>query len=143
LAPDRALVAARLALIDEAIRFLESVAQQDHEIFSNDARTYRAAERYLHLASEAVFDIGTHLIASLGLSRPDRYADVMPILREAGLVSAETAATLADLAGFRNLLVHSYARVDRERLHVFCRTRLDDFKRFAADVGRAIAPGPG
>lgn len=138
MAPDRGLVAAKLAVLEEAVRFLEEMAALSYEQFTADRRNLRTSERYLHLACEATFDIGTHLIASLGLPRPERYADIVPILRNAGISTAETAEALTDLAGFRNLLVHDYARVDHRRLHAFCQTRLGDFRRFAAEIAAAL-----
>jgi uncharacterized protein YutE (UPF0331/DUF86 family) len=134
LAPDPKVIAAKLATIEEALGFLEEMAALDYETFVADRRNYRAAERYLHLACEAVFEIGTHLIASLGLARPERYADVLPVLRQSDIVTTGTATALQDLAGFRNLLVHEYGRIDHRRVHGFIRTRLDDLRGFARDV---------
>jgi uncharacterized protein YutE (UPF0331/DUF86 family) len=136
LAPDPKVIAAKLATIHEALTFLGEMAALDYETFVADRRNYRAAERYLHLACEAIFEIGTHTIASEGLSRPERYSDVLPILQQSGVVTADTARRLQDLAGFRNLLVHEYGRVDHRRVHDFIRTRLDDLRGFAADVAR-------
>lgn len=138
MAPDPKVIAAKLATIEEALQFLAEMAALDDDAFVADRRNYRAAERYLHLACEAIFEIGTHVIASLGLARPDRYADVVPILADAGLVTRETAEALKDLAGFRNLLVHEYGRIDRLRLHGFARERLDDLRRFAADISASL-----
>lgn len=117
------------------------MAALSYEQFESDRRNLRASERYLHLACEAVFDIGTHLIASLGLPRPERFGEIIPILRDAGISTAETAKSLVDLAGFRNLLVHDYGRVDHRRLHAFCRTRLGDFRRYAAEIVAALDRG--
>lgn len=138
MAPDARVVAAKLAVLEEALGFLREAAAMTPEAFVEDRRTFRAAERYLQLAAEAVFDIGTHLIASLGLARPDRYADILPTLGSHGLVSDTTAAALADLAGFRNLLVHDYGRIDQRRVHRFLQTRLGDFTRFAAEVAASV-----
>ena len=134
MAPDPQLIGAKLAILDEALGFLREAASMGADAFVEDRRTFRAAERYLQLAAEAVFDIGTHLIASLGLTRPERYADILPALRSHGIVSDATARSLTDLAGFRNLLVHDYGRVDQRRVHQFLETRLGDFTRFAAEV---------
>jgi uncharacterized protein YutE (UPF0331/DUF86 family) len=41
---------------------------------------------------------------------------------------------LRGLAGFRNLLVHDYARVDPGRVREMLQTRLPDLEAFAAAV---------
>ena len=134
MALDEQVIAARLAALEEYLRLLADVSAVDSAAFVADARTWGAAERFLHLAIEAVFDIGTHFIAGLGLQRPTRYSDILPTLRDAGVIRLETASELESLSGFRNLLVHDYTRVDRARVHVFITSRLDGLRRFARDV---------
>lgn len=134
MAPDRQLVATRLSALEEYLRFLFTIRDLDFESFNSDPRNYASAERFLQLAIETVFDIGTHCIASLGLPRPARYGDILPTLAAASIIQAGTAQELANMAGFRNLLVHDYTRVDRRRVHEFLRSRLDGFRRFAADI---------
>jgi uncharacterized protein YutE (UPF0331/DUF86 family) len=131
---DPQLVGARLAALEEYLGILDQLARLELEPFVADPRNYGSAERFLQLAIEAVFDIGTHCIAALGLRRPERYADVLPTLAEASVISRRTAQELWSLAGFRNLLVHDYTRIDRARVHQFLRSRLDGLRGFAADL---------
>jgi len=134
LAPDPQVIGSRLATLEEYLRLLVGFARLDLAAFTGDPRNYAAAERFLQLAIESVFDIGTHCIAALGLPRPERYSEVLPALAEAGIIQRETALQLANLAGFRNLLVHDYTKIDRRRVHEFLNSRLDAFRRFAQDI---------
>lgn len=97
---------------------------------------------FLHLAIESIFDIGTHCISALRLARPATYGDVLPTLADASVITRETAKDLTSLAGFRNLLVHDYSRVDRARVHAFLNTRLNGFRRFAVDIAEFAARQP-
>jgi uncharacterized protein YutE (UPF0331/DUF86 family) len=135
---DAAVVAARLAALDEYLKLLGPLGSLDLDTFKNDPRNYGSAERFLQLAIESVFDIGTHCISSLGLTRPTTYGDILPTLAAAAIITRETARELTSLAGFRNLLVHDYTRVDRARVHVFLNTRLDGLRHFAADIARVV-----
>lgn len=137
--PDVQVIAGKLAVIEESLGFLEEMGQLEAVAFAADRRNVRATERYFQLACEAVFDIGSHLVASQALERPSRYADIVPILRDVGALQPDTATRLTDLAGFRNILVHDYGRVEPVRLHTFCRTRLDDFRSFSRDVAEYVA----
>lgn len=136
---DRQVVSARLAALDEYLRLLEPLRGLSLEAYTADPRNYGAAERFLQLAIEAVFDIGTHCLAGLGLRRPERYADILPALAEGGVIHQETAEELRNLAGFRNLLVHDYIRIDRGRVHRFLASRLGGLRRFAADIADYLA----
>lgn len=134
MAIDEQVVRARLAVLEEYLRYLQEAASVDLAAFTADPRTWASAERFLQLAIEAILDIGTHCIAELGLSRPERYADVLPALVDAGIIRPETGHALSSISGFRNLLVHDYMKVDRIRVHKFLNSRLQAFRDFAADV---------
>lgn len=134
MAPDREVLSARLASLEEYLRILEPLATIDVSDFVRDPRLYGSAERFLHLSLEAIFDIGTHCLAALGLRRPSTYGEILPALAEAGIIRASTAESLAGIAGFRNLLVHDYARIDRARVHAFVATRLASIRSFGADI---------
>jgi uncharacterized protein YutE (UPF0331/DUF86 family) len=134
LAVDREVVGARLSVLEENLRLLDQFAQLDLATYLADPRNYGAAERFLQLSIEAIFDIGTHLISALALPRPLVYGEILPALAQAGVISQETLDELANLAGFRNLLVHEYVRLDRTRVHAFLTTHLTGLHRFAADI---------
>ena len=139
MAVDREVVAGRLAILEENLRLLEPFASLDLDTYLADPRNYGSAERFLQLAIEAVFDIGTHCISALALPRPLAYGDILPTLAQAGIISQETKAELTNLSGFRNVLVHDYARLDRSRVHTVLITRLDGLRRFAAEIARLVA----
>ena len=80
---DRQVVASRLATLEEHLRLLGPLAALDLESFKTDPRNYGSAERFLQLAIESIFDIGTHCISALRLSRPTTYGDVLPTLADA------------------------------------------------------------
>jgi uncharacterized protein YutE (UPF0331/DUF86 family) len=50
------------------------------------------------------------------------------------VIGPELEGRLRGLAGFRNLLVHDYARVDPGRVREMLQTRLPDLEAFAAAV---------
>jgi uncharacterized protein YutE (UPF0331/DUF86 family) len=139
LAVDREVVATRLAVLEENLRLLEPFVHLDLATYLADPRNYGSAERFLQLAIEAVFDIGTHCISALALPRPLAYGDVLPTLAKAGVISQETQAELTNLSGFRNILVHEYVRLDRARVHAFLTSRLDGLRRFAAEIAHLLA----
>ena len=73
---------------------------------------YSSAERSLHLAMEALLDMGNHVIADEGLGVVDWYSDVPRIFLEKGLISFELSQKWIRMIGFCNTLVHGYMDVD-------------------------------
>lgn len=66
---------------------------------------------------QSSIDIATEIIAMNGLRRPVSYRDTFGVLADAGLISGEIAGRLSDLAGFRNVLVHTYMDLDLIQVH--------------------------
>jgi uncharacterized protein YutE (UPF0331/DUF86 family) len=96
----------------------------------------------LVVAIEAATDVADHLIASEGLRLASGYADSFRSLEEAGVLPTELAASLADDARFRNLLVHRYADIDDGRVVEIARHRLTDLEAFVALIATRLAGAP-
>lgn len=127
-------VGGRLAALEEYLRFLSVMATLDRDAFCNDPRNYGAAERFLQLAIEAVFDIGSHCLSAKGIARPGSYAEILPAMAASAIISSETSGKLTSISGFRNLLVHEYMAVDRGRVHEYINTKLDGLHSFAGEI---------
>jgi uncharacterized protein YutE (UPF0331/DUF86 family) len=132
--PVRAEVVERkLGTIREAVEHLRTQGGITSDRLAHDIMLRWAVERGLHVAAEATFDAGNHILAGEFSDPADEYADVPERLAAHGVVAPGTAARLRGLAGFRNVLVHEYAQVDLGRL-AEALERLGDFDAFVADV---------
>lgn len=60
------------------------------------------------------------------------YADAFGRLAEAGVLHRDLADRLSRAAGFRNLLVHGYGRLDLRRVHAIARDGPPDLRAFLA-----------
>jgi len=69
------------------------------------------------VAIQAAIDIANHLIAERSLSKPSTYRESFEILSREGIIPAELANSLSDMAGFRNVLVHIYWGLDLAEVH--------------------------
>ena len=80
------VVVARLAHLGTVIRDLERLRALPRNARETDAIANLALERALHIAAEAIFDIGHHILAGRGLDVPARYREVLPALARAGII---------------------------------------------------------
>lgn len=135
---DKQVVTERLAKIRESAKRLRPLAEGSKEAFSGDADQQLKAERLVEIAAQAMIDIGSHLVASKGLRKPQEYAEVFAILGEAQLLPAAFAKRLEKLAGLRNLLVHEYLDIDPGLLHDNLKNYLGDFEQFAQVVAKLV-----
>jgi uncharacterized protein YutE (UPF0331/DUF86 family) len=97
-----------------------------------------AIERNFQLAIESALDIGEVIISTRDFEKPEDYRDVMLILGKQGVIPVEFAERFAKAAGFRNILVHMYEKVDVGKLHDYLQNNLEDFNEFAKFVARYL-----
>jgi uncharacterized protein YutE (UPF0331/DUF86 family) len=60
--------------------------------------------------------IGEIIISAQGIKRPESYKEIFRTLGENGILPEAFARKIEPAAGFRNVLVHMYAKVDEQAL---------------------------
>ena len=121
-----AVVRARLAHLGFVLRQLARLRQLSPAERQAEPLHRMAVERGLHVAAEAIFDIGHHVLAGRGLPVPAAYRGVVPALVDAGVLDAQLAVRLDGMAGLRNILVHDYVAIDESRVWQALDEHLED-----------------
>jgi len=128
----------RLNKIDEYLVVLQRLQRYGRDEFLSDPERYGSAERFLHLAIEALLDMGNHVIADEGLGVVDWYSDVPRIFLEKGLISSELSEKWIRMIGFRNTLVHGYMDVDRTIVYEVLQNGLGDIEELKRVFARYL-----
>lgn len=119
------------------VRYLTALRQAvncpQQEFVQDHIRT-GAARYYLLVAIECCLDVGNHIIASDGLRSPKDYRDIFTVLQENNIVHGDFLATLHQMVGLRNILVHDYETIDDQRIYVIATTESGDFDRFVRSI---------
>jgi len=136
--PDPEVVRRHLAALREALANLRRHAARTAPELRANADLRWTVERGLQLCVQNALDIATHLAAASGLDAPD-YATAIDRMAELSIVSAEFAARLRPIAGFRNVLVHGYLQVDLAVLEQVLREKLLELEEFAVCVETHLA----
>jgi uncharacterized protein YutE (UPF0331/DUF86 family) len=103
--------------------------------FDQDPYLRDIVERNLEIAAQCCIDISHRIISIEGAQKPVDYQDAILRMGELGVLPPEFARHLAPLAGFRNILVHEYVRLDWDRVYRVLHN-LEDLERFASLVRR-------
>ena len=120
--------------LDKALQILQQSSKITlEELVGNDV-LLSAVERNLQVAIECVLDIGNRIIAEKGFESPDDNEDIIRILGGEGVVPSDFAEDIKGIAGFRNILVHEYTKIDYELLYNYLEHRLDDLREFAGHI---------
>ncbi len=131
------LLRTRAADIRRELAVLRRYAALPEEAFTADSEKVRAARYGLIVVVEAAAAICNHLCAQYGRI-PDSYPGCFDLLAELGILPSGLATRLAAMARLRNLLVHTYARVDDRRVHRILREDLKDLEAFLEAVAAFV-----
>ena len=125
-----------MTLIADCVNALERRQTLTYAEFLQDDDAYRAIERYFQLAIQAAIDVAGILLANLSVKVANGYAEMFRKLGDVGIVPPDFAERLADMAGFRNVLVHTYLQVDPAKVYHSLQHDLSDLDEFIKYVGR-------
>jgi uncharacterized protein YutE (UPF0331/DUF86 family) len=135
---DPDLIAKKLAFIETCLRELRTLANP--ELLLVDVRELRFVEHTLQIGIQAALDVASHVVSDDRLGEPKTHRDLFDLLGRNGWLDAELAARLADMAGFRNVLVHAYTEVDPAIVRDVLEHHLTDLDRFVAIVRARARP---
>ena len=135
---DRLIIERLTSLIHSYLNDLKPVQDVSFSQYSKDIKIQRFVERTLHIAIEACLDIGNHIISDEGFREPEDNRDIFNVLGEKGIITDKLQKRLQDMASFRNLIVHSYAKIDNEIVYGILKKRLGDIEEFMKVVSKPI-----
>ena len=133
---DRDLLRRKLAELSEYVTQASEYRDLTVERYRADWKTQRIVERTLQMAIEACLDVASHVLTDRGLRAPSTYAETFEILVQAGLMSPSLGHVMVEMTGFRNVIVHEYARIDADLVIRILREHLQDFRGFETEALR-------
>ncbi len=136
---DADLVARKLAFIETYVHDLRTRAEPNRVL--DDVVMRRFVEHTLQVAIQAALDVASHIVAEQRLAEPSTNQQLMRTIADAGWVPPALAGRLAQMAGFRNVLVHGYAEVAPEIVKDAVEHRLGDLDDFVAVIRQRLDAG--
>ena len=107
----------RMEWIKECMEELNSILEElSIEKILNKLR-YLAMVLYLLQSSiQALIDMGTRLLSQLGFKPPAAYGEIPEKLHSIGVLESNEMEEFRKMVGFRNIVVHGYIGIDKDRL---------------------------
>lgn len=135
-------VRARLLRLEEVVSQLAELASRSRAALTESVALAWAVERGLALAAEILFDVGNHILSAHFGVVSESYEDILDQLARHGVLDRDLRMRLKGLGGFRNILIHDYLRLDRERVLDSLQNAPRDFGDFAESVRAWLANVP-
>lgn len=121
------IIREKLIHLEEYINDLDEYKDLKLEKLTSDKILFRYLERTLHLAVEAILNIGIHIISDERLGNPKYNSEIIEILAENNIIK-ENVEDYIKMAQFRNIIVHDYADIDPEILLKIIKENISDLK---------------
>lgn len=128
---DLELLEKKLAFVETCLRELAGAQMAK---LGHDVREERYVEHTLQIAIQAVLDIAAHIVSDERLGEPETNKALFELLARGGWLPEHLVASLRNMAGFRNVLVHGYTDVDLDVVRDVLANRLGDLDAFVVAV---------
>ena len=139
---EKDVILKRVEGIEAEIVELKRLGELEFTEFA-DGDGWKLAQFHLHRALDGIFNISSHILSRIPGATATQYKEMAVKMGEYKLVPEEFAKTkLAEMAKYRNRLVHFYAQISAEELYRIIQEDLGDFEIFLRAVKDILAfPG--
>lgn len=136
---NRNLVAAKLAELADRITRVRAKCPATPDELRADRDALDLVSFNLMLAVQTCADVASHLIADEGWASASNLASGFNRMRDEGVISPGTAASLCRAVGLRNVVAHGYSGVNPAMVHAAAMRGLADLEAFAREVASWMA----
>lgn len=141
---DRTRVEQHLRAVLQMVEALGRHQGRTEAELAGDIDLLSAVAHEMQVGIQSALDAGAHVLVAGGLNQFEQYRGIPERLAAHGVVQAPVATAMADLAGFRNVLVHQYLLLRVNLVHAKLRTAPADLAAFARAlleyVDRSVEP---
>ncbi|MFO8020462.1 MAG: DUF86 domain-containing protein [Promethearchaeia archaeon] len=131
---DENLIQGKFDIIERNLKFLNEFKSLTDKEFTKSYKDVQAAKYSLLEIIESCIDIAAHLISVSNLERPKTYAEMFKLLGENEIINLSLSQNLSNMARFRNLLVHSYGKIDNSKVLKYIKNDLDKITEYIKNI---------
>ena len=107
---------------------------QEHE-FLQDLDRQESILFNLQMAIQNCIDLAAHVVSEKNLGLPGSTNEIFYLLEDQGYIHQDLTERMVKAAGFRNLLVHDYGKIDLKVVFKVSHEDVEDLEEFARVLG--------
>ncbi len=126
-------------LIEDSLKKLLEIKRENPTLdtYRNSWKDRDSAERNIQKIVEAIIDLGKILITEKKLKEPSSNREVFQIFKEKGFFPSEFMPLVDKMIGMRNIIVHSYNRIDDSIVYRVLKKNLPDSRKLNSILKKA------
>lgn len=122
------VISRKLKELENNLIFLKQASfDVNKDSLKEDMIRYWGIERGIQICIECVIDIGNIIISVTDNDKPSTYKETMITLSQMEVIPEKFSKKLSKMVGFRNILVHDYAKIDEDMIIHILKDELNDF----------------
>jgi uncharacterized protein YutE (UPF0331/DUF86 family) len=137
-----ALVARKLAIIDDHLRRLRERRPATVETFRSDRLLQDAISLGVLVVVQEATDIALHVCSDENWELPATNREAFDVLARHAVIDAPLAALLSGAVQLRNRIAHGYASLDVDRLWSELPNGIESFEAFSAAIAAFLTRAP-
>jgi uncharacterized protein YutE (UPF0331/DUF86 family) len=106
----------------------------DLETFLKDIDRQESLLFNIQMGIQNCIDIAAHIISDEGLGVPGSTNDMFYLLEENGYLNSEITEKMVKAVGFRNLIVHEYAKIELKQVFEIAQEDINDLNEYLMSI---------
>ena len=106
----------------DLVDFLNDIDRQESVLFN------------IQMAVQNCIDIAAHIISEEGFGVPGSTTEMFYLLEKNGYLKHDLTETMVKAVGFRNLIVHEYAKLELEQVYEIARSDINDLNEYLKTI---------
>ena len=135
---DKQLIQKLLSKLNFYVSELKKKKTVPLEVFLCNYDIQAVVERRMQESIETCIDIGNHIISDEKFRPAQTYREIFFVLKENKIISPNICNKLADLASFRNILVHDYTELDYKIVYTKLKNSISIFEQFIKNILKLV-----
>ena len=135
---NKVLIYDKIDVIERNLSFLNQYKEKSETELLDSYKDIQAIKYSLFEIIEACIDIASHIISIRAFQRAESYAEMFEILGKNAIIGTKLSINLSNMARFRNILVHGYAKIDNSKVLSFAKDELKDVEDFIKKIMELI-----
>jgi uncharacterized protein YutE (UPF0331/DUF86 family) len=127
---DKNLIMAKAAKVDEHLKRIKVKRSVKLAEFLGDLDRQESILFNLQMAVQNCIDIAAHVLSDDELGVAGSTNEMFYMLQENGYLTLELTEKMVAAAGFRNLVVHEYGKIDLTKVYQIAHEDVDDLEEY-------------
>jgi uncharacterized protein YutE (UPF0331/DUF86 family) len=131
---DKDLLLAKASSVRRHLKRIKEKSKIDLKTFLSDLDRQEIVMFNLQMAIQNCVDIAAHIISEEGFGIPDSISEMFYLLEENRYLDNQLTEKMVKAAGFRNLIVHEYAKIEVKQVFDIAQKDITDLNEYLKSI---------